>query len=87
MASDSDESVEQRPARRARWPITRHRLGEEPPDDLSMATTPVERVAMMWTLAQAAWRLAGLPLPTYDRRGLPGRLFRAGMPRTDDDDA
>jgi hypothetical protein len=87
MAPDSDESVELRRAQRAHWPITRHRLGEEPPDDLSAATTPVERIAMMWPLAQAAWQVAGLSLPTYDRRNLPGRLFRAGTPRPDDDDA
>jgi hypothetical protein len=87
MALDSDGAREQRRAQRARWPITRHRLGEEPTDDLSLVTTPVERIAMMWTLAQAAWKVAGLPLPTYDRRNLPGKLFRAGTPRPPDNDA
>jgi len=87
MALDSDGASERRRAQRARWPIARHRLGEEPSDDLSAVTTPVERIAMMWTLAQTAWKVAGLPLPTYDRRNLPGRLFRAGAPRPHDDDA
>jgi hypothetical protein len=87
MALDFEGRAEQRRADRARWPIVRHRLGEEPSDDLSAVTTPAERVAMMWTLAQAAWKVAGLPLPTYDRRDLPARLFRAGTPRRDDDDA
>jgi len=87
MALDSDGASERRRAQRAGWPIARHRLGEEPSDDLSAVTTPVERVAMMWTLAQAAWKVAGLPLPTYNRQNLPGRLFRAGTPRPHDDDA
>ncbi len=42
---------------------------------------------MMWTLAESAWKLAGLPLPTYDRGSLPARLFRPGTPRPSDDDA
>jgi hypothetical protein len=87
MASDSGKSPEQRRVERTTWPITRHRLGQEPSDDLSTVTTPVERVAMMWTLAVSAWKLAGRPLPTYDRRTLPARLFRAGTPRPPDDDA
>jgi hypothetical protein len=87
MARESDEAAARRCAERARWPIVCYRLGEEPSDDLSAVTTPVERIAMMWTLAQTAWKVAGLPLPTYDRRNLPGRLFRAGTPRPHDDDA
>jgi hypothetical protein len=62
-------------------------LGEEPGDDLSDATTAAERIAMMWPLAEAAWRLAGRPLPTYDRANLPGRLWRPGERPTDDDEA
>ena len=87
MAAESGESAEERRARRATWPITRHRLGDEPSDDLSAVTTPAQRVAMMWTLAVSAWMVAGRPLPTYDRRTMPARLFRAGTPRPPDDDA
>ena len=87
MAPDSERSAEQRRAQRAQWPVARFRLGDEPPDDLSAVTTPVERIAMMWTLAESAWRLAGRPLPTYDRRNIPARLFRPGTLRPDDDDA
>ena len=87
MARDPARSAEQRRAERAHWPIVRHRLGEEPSNDLSAVTTPVERIAMMWTLAESAWKLAGLPLPTYDRRNLPARLFRPETLRPDDDDA
>lgn len=76
-----------RRAARAGWPIARYELGAEPSDDLSDVTTAAERVAMMAELAEAAWRLAGRPLPSYDRRHMPGRLFRPGEARPDDDDA
>jgi hypothetical protein len=87
MATDPAEAAEGRRAARARWPIARFRLGEEPPDDLSEVTTPAERVAMMWGLAEAAWKLAGRPLPVYDRQHLPARFFAPGTARLDDDDA
>jgi len=86
MASEPEKSVEQRRAERAQWPIIRLQLHDDRSDDLSAATTPVERIAMMWSLAEAAWKLAGRTLPTYDRRSLPARLFRPGMPRPSDDD-
>jgi hypothetical protein len=85
--SDPDEAREARRRARARWPIRRYRLGEEPPDDLSDATTAAERIAMMWPLALAAWRLAGRRLPDYDRRTMPARLFPPGTRPPDDDDA
>lgn len=85
MATRSEESREQRRAARARWPVARFRLGEEPSEDLSAVTTPAERVAMMWTLAESAWRLAGMPMPTYDRASIPARLFPPGTRPPDDD--
>lgn len=63
------------------------RLGEEPGDDLSETTTPAQRIAMMWPLAVEAWRVAGRSLPEYTREHLPGRLFRPGESRSDDDEA
>ena len=78
---------EERKGARAGWPIARFRLGQEPPDDLSDVTTPAERIAMMWVLAESAWRLAGRPWPTYDRGNMPARLFRPGTRPPDDDDA
>jgi hypothetical protein len=80
-------SPDERRAARAHWPIVRRALSDDPSDDLSAETTPVERIAMMWTLAESAWKVAGLPLPTYDRRSIPARLFRPGTPRPSDDDA
>jgi hypothetical protein len=40
---------------------------------------------MMWELAGEAWRIAGCPVPAYDRRSIPTRLFRPGEPPPDDD--
>ena len=77
--------AEERRRARARWPIARFRLGQEPSDDLSQVTTPAERIAMMWTLAESAWRVAGRPWPTYDRWNMPARLFRPGTPPPDHD--
>jgi hypothetical protein len=87
VASDLPGAEESRRASRARWPIARFHLGDEPSDDLSEVTTPAERIAMMWELAESAWRLAGRPLPTYDRRNIPARFFPPGTTPPDDDDA
>jgi hypothetical protein len=59
--------------RRAGWPVAKFRLGEEPVDDLSAVTTAAERVAMMWPLAVAVWKMAGLAIPTYARHETPIR--------------
>jgi len=80
-------SPEERRAARAHWPIVRRALSDDPSDDLSAGTTPAERIATMWTLAESAWKVAGRPRPTYDRRSIPARLFRPGTPRPSDDDA
>lgn len=70
---------------RANWPIVCFRVGEEPGDDLSATTTAAERVAMMWPLAVEAWSAAGRQMPEYRREGIPGRLFRPGDKRPDDE--
>jgi hypothetical protein len=87
MADDARALEQRKRAARSRWPIARFRLGEEPSDDLSEVTTPAERIAMMWELAESAWKLAGRPWPTYERRNIPARLFRPGTPPPADDDA
>jgi hypothetical protein len=74
-----------RSAARREWPIARYDLGDEPSDDLSDVTTPTERIAMMRELAETAWRLAGRPLPTYERKDIPGRIFRPGERPPDDE--
>jgi hypothetical protein len=83
---DENDARERRRVERARWPVARYRLGHEPPDDLFGSTTPAERIAMMWPLAEAAWTIAGRVLPDYDRAHLPAVLLRPGTRRRDDDD-
>lgn len=61
---------------RASWPVRKHRLGEEPSDDLSDFTTAEERLQMMWPLALDAWKLAGRPIPDYKRGEAPARKLR-----------
>jgi hypothetical protein len=87
MDPASEAAAAQRRAARAHWPIVRRALRDESADDLSAITTPTERIAMMWRLAESAWKLAGRTLPAYERRSIPARLFRPGEPRPDDDDA
>lgn len=56
---------------RSAWPVRRFALGEEPGDDLSLTTTPSERVAMVWPLTLDAWALAGREMPAYSRTETP----------------
>lgn len=70
------ESAAVRRARaRRRWPVRLVSLKSQPADDLSASTSLAERIAMMRPLAEAAWRVAGLPLPRYSRRRIPVRLL------------
>lgn len=64
------------PPRRRAWPVRLYRLGEEPSEDLSALTTPAERIMMVWELTARMWELTGLPLPSYTRGTMPGRLQR-----------
>jgi hypothetical protein len=72
MPDGSDE----RRAKRASWPIKQFRLGEEPPD--WAGTTAEQRLAAMWEIALQTWRVAGLPIPDYDRAHTPIRVCRLG---------
>ena len=85
MAEDPSEAAAQRRAARAAWPIARFALGDESADDISDVTTAAERIAMVWPLAETAWNLAGRPLPTYDRKNIPSRVFRPGERPPPDD--
>jgi hypothetical protein len=85
MYSVDPDDVASRRAARGTWPVSVHALGESN-DDLSDLTTPAERIAMMKELAESAWRLSGRPLQSDRRSEIPGRLFRRGEVRPDDDD-
>ncbi len=85
MGSDAKNAAARRAAR-ANWRINVHPLRDDVTDDLSEVTTASERLAMMRELAESAWRLAGRPLPSYPRHQMPGRMFRRGEARPDDDE-
>jgi len=61
---------------RSTWPVSRYHLGGEPSDDLSESTSPEERLAMMWELAEQGWLWAGRDFPEYDRDNIPGKVLR-----------
>ena len=61
---------------RSHWPVRKFALGSEPGDDISAETTAEQRLEMVWQLTLGAWRLAGLPLPTYERHEAPVRCVR-----------
>ena len=73
------DGVERRASARRDWPVRKYRLGEEPSDDLSDATTAEERLQMVWRLTVDAWALSGKELPGYDRSTAPVRKFLRGV--------
>ena len=85
MHKPDPSDAEGRRQARAKWPVAVRRLDENR-DDISDVTTASQRIAMMWPLAVEAWRVAGRPIPDYDRAHTPCRVFRAGEPRPDDSD-
>ncbi len=74
----ADDLQARREARKT-LPLKRFRLGEEGGEDLSLHTTPQQRLAMVWELSQGAWELAGRPCPSYDRAHTPIRAVRRGQ--------
>ncbi len=83
MSRQDSSDADQRRQARAGWPVVVRRL-DECDDDISDVTTAAERIAMMWPLAEEAWRLAGRPMPSYDRRHTPSRTFHRGEAIPDD---
>jgi len=66
------------PNARSKWPVRIYRLGDEPGDDLSAATTPDQRLEMVAVLSKRMWELSGRPIPRYQRNQMPGRVIRRG---------
>ena len=70
----ADEAFEARAARRrATW------TGELRTEQRAVRvdeTTVEQRVAVMRELAEAGWALRGVPLPSYTRADMPGRVIR-----------
>lgn len=84
MKGDGELEVGCRAAARRDWPVSIHRLGEEPGDDLSATTTAEDRLAMVWPLTLEAWRLTGRELPSYERAEMPVRVIRGYLGRERD---
>lgn len=77
MSSPADRAAAARAAARSSWRGAKTTLSQlDHEEDLSASTTVEERLAMMWELALASWSLAGLPLPSYSRSDMPGRVLR-----------
>lgn len=72
------DDFEARRLARAQWPV---RAVHRDADDTTLDdTTPEQRIGMMWELAVQAWKLAGLPIPDYDRAHTPVRkLLRSEL--------
>lgn len=70
-----DSSRKQRALARATWVVSKHKLGDEPLEDLLATTNASERVAMVWRLTRDAWALAGKSMPDYARSEAPGRVI------------
>jgi hypothetical protein len=83
-AGDDESERRGRAVARRDWPVSIHRLGEEPGDDLSATTTAEERLAMVWPLTLEAWRLTGRELPSYARAEMPVRVIRGYLRRDRD---
>lgn len=46
------------------------------PDQELIDAPPEVLIGMVRELTLSAWAMSGQPLPTYDRRTMPGRLLR-----------
>jgi hypothetical protein len=56
------------------FPVRVFPLGGEPGDDLSLASTAEERVAMVAILSARMWELTGQTHPAYTRSSIPVRV-------------
>lgn len=73
----SDEARRQRAAARRSWSARVHRPGDPPPtDDLSLVTTPAQRLGMMWELVEQTWAVSKRRIPSYTRANMPTRVIR-----------
>lgn len=72
----SDELARSERARaRAAWPGAVLRLEELPEVDV-LDGSPEELVAMVRALTLSSWAMSGVPVPTYARGAMPGRVVR-----------
>ena len=69
--------IDARARQRVAWPVRKYRLADAPRDDIALAATAAERLAMMWPIALDAWSFTGRSLPDYARADAPVRVIRA----------
>ena len=69
-------TFEERKQARARWPVRRFPLGQEPLTDERDGSSVDERIALVWTLTRRQWAFAGLRIATMPRSRMPGRVIR-----------
>lgn len=69
-------TAEERARARAAWPVRKIALRDEPLTDARDASTVDERIALVRTLTLRQWQFAGLPVPSYTRANMPGRVLR-----------
>lgn len=75
------DGAEGRRAARRYWPGAKLTLkASEASANAPPASTPSERVAMVWQLTLDAWAMSGAPLPTYTRAAMPGFMSRGSGP-------
>ncbi len=69
-------TFEERRLARAGWPIRKVPLGDQELTDPRDVSTVDERIALVWKLTRSQWAFAGLPLPSYSRAEMPGKILR-----------
>ena len=74
--STEDEARAARARARATWAGRVARDGTHAPALAPPASTPGERLAMVWRLTLDAWAFSGRAIPDYERKDAPGRVLR-----------
>jgi hypothetical protein len=72
-----DDARAARARARAHWPGAVTTLVGQADAAIVRHGTASERIAMVWRITLDAFASAGLPLPSYSRADMPGRVLRA----------
>jgi hypothetical protein len=73
-----DDARAARARDRADWPGGLTTSAEQTDAAIVRHGSPSERIAMVWRVTLDAFASAGIPMPTYRRADMPGRVIRAG---------
>lgn len=72
-----DDARAARARARAEWPGKVTTLEGQLDGAIVRHGTAAERIAMVWRVTLDAFASAGLPMPSYSRADMPGRVIRA----------